>query len=670
MTMKKIIYISVLLLIMGIPYSCTDDFDKTNTDPNRVYDADPDYVFPGIVYKSMNAYARANHRLFHMLSNYVANWNEQKDTEDMSSHFEDFYVKSLVDLGKLEKTYVSEKPTANVSYILMTWKAYMYYIMVSSWGGLPMSDVNPMELQARTSYKYDKQEDMYKNILELLDKAVDGFDPNGDKLMRDPLLRGSDGKSDIDKWRKFANSLRLNIALTIQNMDAQLAEQHIRKALTGGNENYLVSSVGDIIKFKWGTDVNADASFYYTNFLIGIDKGTTSGYDTYPAMSHNFFLYMKSYNDPRLPKFVIRAEGKEMSIMNNDTITRVNPVDPNFRDSLIVQYGLPYLPRRDGKHGAPTGWVVETDPNSPNGEQYRSPYDAISGTNKNYCFVSRDYVKADAESVLISWAEVCFMKAEVAIKYPGVLNGTARQYYEEGIRASMKQYGVSDNEIETYMVQPGVKWNTDGNGVWEYRRFYKADIKGNGGDANHLEQIYKQWYIADFFYGHAGWTLERRTRAMKFPPHFYNNPSTEGSNSICDYMQERLLYPVNEQSYNASGYARAVSDLQAESPAPNPARHGDNFFTLLKFAAPQINGGDLKHWLDGRIVYDGGFIRNWYGKTLEEILVTTGAANEKELESKILYKVMDVRSTYDPKTGQRYKWDEASKSYIIDSGKK
>jgi hypothetical protein len=663
MTMKKIIYALAVLFTLGGLYSCTDDFDKTNTNPNVVYETHPDYVFSGIVYKSMNAYARANHRLYHMLSNYVANWNEQKDTEDMSSHFEDFYVKSLVDLEKLEESFVNTENPGNLGYILMTWKAYMYYIMASSWGGLPMSDVNPMDL--RTSYKYDKQEDMYKNILDLLDKAVAGFDTNGDKLTHDPLLRGSDGKSDIDKWRKFANSLRLNIALTIQNMDAQLAEQHIRKALTGGNENYLISSVGDIIKFKWGSDVNADASFYYTNFLMGMDQGTTSGWYTYPAMSHNFFLYMKSYNDPRLPKFVVRAEGSEMSIMNNDTITRVNPVNPNLRDSLIVQYGLPYLPRREGKIGAPTGWIVETNPNSPTGEAYRSPYDDISNTNKNECFVSRDYIKADAEAVLISWAEVCFMKAEVAIKYPGIISGTAQQYYEDGIRASMKQYGVSDTEIEAYMVQPGVVWNTDGNGVWEYRRFYKADIKGKGGDSNHLEQIYKQWYIADFFYGHAGWTLERRTRAMKFPPHFYNNPSTEGSNGVCDYMQERLLYPVNEQSYNASGYAQAVIDLQSESPAPNPSRHGDNFFTLLKFAAPQIDSGDLTRWLSGRIVYDGGFIRNWYGKTLEEVLAITGAANEQELESKILYKVADVRSTYDPNTGQRYVWDEDSQSYII-----
>ena len=91
--------------------------------------------------------------------------------------------------------------------------------------------------------------------------------------------------------------------------------------------------------------------------------------------------------------------------------------------------------------------------------------------------------------------------------------------------------------------------------------------------------------------------------------------------------------------------------MQAKSPAPNPARGGDNFYTLLQIAAPQIDNGDLSKWMSGEIVYDGGFIRNWYGKTLEEVLQNVGVASEGELASKIRYEIMSVRSTYDPLTG-------------------
>lgn len=658
--MKKILGLLICMSLLGINYSCTDDFDDTNKNPNKIYDAQPEYVFPGIVYKTMNNYARMNYRLLSVFSQYVVNWVEQKDTEDMSSYFEGFYVNSLKDLKKLEDGYVGKEGFENTGNMVMTWKAYIYYIMVSSFGGVPMSEANPSSIQV--GYKYDTEEEIYVTILDILDKVVDTFDENGDKLVHDPLFRDSSGKSDISKWRKFANSLRLNIALAIQNMDSQLAEQQIRKALTGGNENNLIASVDDIAKFKYGVDINTDASFYYRDFLNQMDAGTNTNWSIYPAMGHNFFLYMKSYSDPRLPKFVQRAEGTEMAMINNDTLTRVNPDATHLRDSIIVRYGLPYVPRKDFKI-EPVGWIVGTDPSSPTGDKYRSPYsDIVIGRNE--CFVHRDYLKADAEIVLINWAEVCFMKAEVAIKYPGIVSGTAQQYYEEGIRASMKQYGVSDSEITAYMNMPGVKWNTNGKGCWEYRHFFRADIKGEGGDSNHLEQIYKQWYIADFFNGHAGWTLERRTRAINFPPHFYNGSSSEGGNGVCDFMQERLLYPMDEQSYNITGYKQAVADLQANSPAPNPARSGDNFYTLLQIATPQPDGGDLTKWLSGEIIFDGGFIRNWYGKTMEEVTQTVGATNEAELKDIIRYELMSVRSTYDPVTGEQYVYDSETGTYI------
>lgn len=96
--MKKILGLLICMSLLGINYSCTDDFDDTNKNPNKIYDAQPEYVFPGIVYKTMNNYARMNYRLLSVFSQYVVNWVEQKDTEDMSSYFEGFYVNSLKDL--------------------------------------------------------------------------------------------------------------------------------------------------------------------------------------------------------------------------------------------------------------------------------------------------------------------------------------------------------------------------------------------------------------------------------------------------------------------------------------------------------------------------------------------------------------------------------------------
>lgn len=630
--------------------ACTDDFNDTNKNPNNIYDAKLEQVFPGVVYKSMYTVNEMNFRWFTTLAQYNVHWAEQKDTEEFK-YFEGFYVKSLTDLKKLEDYYAGAEGMQNAASVIQTYKCYLYYLLVTTYGNVPYTEANASSIL--NGYRYDSQKEIFTALLEALDKAVETFDVNGDGISRDPLFDGS-----IDKWRKFANTLRLQIALTAQNMDAELARKHITAALSGVNAAYLLDS--DAV-FQFGTDPNSDTSWSYKSYMLQFELGTNSGFGSYPAMSHNFFLYMKSYDDPRLSHFVQEAKGDDRCTLQNDTLTRVNPLNPQLRDSLIVNYRVPFCARRDYKE-QPAGWVVGTDPTSPTGEQYRSPYSNINkGYPENECFVNYDFLGVDAIMPLISVAEVNFMLAEVAVKYPGLVSGSAQSYYEAGVRASMQRWGISDAETEVYLSRDGVKWDTDGKGIWEYRHFYRADIKGHGSDANHLEQIWKQWYIADFYCGHAGWTLERRTRALAFPPHFFNAAvSTEGSNGVCEWMMERFLYPINEQSTNGEAYAQACIDLQQESPAGNAARNGDNYFTLLAWAAPQPDNGNLDKWLGGDIIFDGSFIYRWYGATMEEMLANTGAGDEAGLADKIGFEIVSVKSTYDPLTGKLWEQDEES----------
>lgn len=633
--------------------ACTDDFDSTNRNENKMYEARFDFVFPGVVYNSMKTMQEINYRYLASLAQYNSHWFEQNgETEDYNKLLE-FYTRSLKDLKKLEEEYVGVEGSENVASAVLTWKCYLYYNMVTSWGDIPLSEANNKEIMA--SYKYDSQEEIYNYLLETLDKAVSDFNVLGDKINKDPLFGG-----DVTKWRNFANTLRLQIAITIQNSDAALAETHIRKALTGDNAQYLLKE--DAI-FQFGTDMTNDASWVYNAYTQQYETGTNTGWGTYGAMSHNFYLYMRSYDDPRLGKFTQPAEGRVRSLLQNDTITKPNAKYPQFRDSIIVRYRLPYLARLDGKQGPPTGWIVATDPNSPTGEKLRSPFsDITKGTNE--CLVNYDFMKRDAIMPLITLAETAFMKAEVAIRYPGILSGTAQQYYEEGVRASMTYWGVKSSDAEAYLQRDGVKWNTNGDGLWEYRGFYKADINGQGGDDAHLEQIWKQWYIADFFNGFAGWTLDRRTRVMKYPPHFYNGiRSIDGSNGICDWTMERLLYPQNEQAANEAAWRAAIASLNAASPSPDPVHnHGDNFYTSLRFAGPAP--GDIQKWsvgdvtvagvyMNGEVHYHGEFVRHPYGFTYEEVCRTLGASTDAELKTLVDYSAAKkAHSTYDPVNGK------------------
>lgn len=645
--------------------SCTDDFTETNMNPNKLYETKYSYTFPGIVYNSMKTLQELNYRYLASLAYYNVHWFQQSDTEDFNKLL-DLYTKSLKDLKKLENTYQGTTESVNTLASVLTWKCYLYYNMVMTWGDIPLSEANQSEVQV--SYKYDSQEAIYRYLLQTLDSAVTLYDPAGDALTNDPIFKG-----DVAQWRKFANTLRLQVALTIQNSDPQLAEEHIRKALSGTNAEYILDS--DAV-FQFGTDLSNDASWVYNAYTQQYDNGTNSGWTTYGAMSHNFYLYMHSYNDPRIAKYTQPAEGKARSILANDTITRPNAQYPDqLRDSIVVRYRLPYLPRLDFKQNEPAGWTVGTDPNSPTGEKYRNPMSNVTkGTNE--CLVSYDFMKADAIMPLITLAEVNFMKAEVAVRYPDVLVGP-EQYYEAGIRASMSYWGVPSSDVEAYLAQDGVKWNTNGEGDWEYRGLYKADIHGEG---NPLEQIYKQWYIADFFNGFAGWTLERRTRAMNYEPFFYNGTvSTEGSNGICDWMMERLLYPQNEKAANTDAYNVACQLLQQESPEGSSVREGDNFYTLLRFAKKRT-GATISDWAGGHVTvagqpvnaeihYHSEWLNHPYGATYEEVLKALGAKTEADLKESVNYSTpKKPYSIYEPATGKNIEMDRSGKVLLNPDG--
>ncbi|MDR3217680.1 MAG: SusD/RagB family nutrient-binding outer membrane lipoprotein [Dysgonamonadaceae bacterium] len=643
--MKKIVYIILFICGFGIVNSCVDDFDEINMNPNKIYQVSPQHVFPGVIHNTLNYTAELNHKFYSWHARYVCLWPSPKDTEDMSGIYRDIYMRIVKELEKLAGIFVDDPDNKNAGCMIMTWKAYVYSLLVASFGGVPMSEAATEQLD--NVYMYDSEYDMYVQILNLLEKAVSDFDLNGDKLEFDPLFRSADNSSDIVRWRKFANTLYLDIALRVQNMDENLAKEHIKKSLS--HNDWFISSVNDIVKMKWGTDLNQDASYYYRSFLRRYEDGSDRNTSAYPRINQYFFLYLKSYEDPRMDAFGTRLSSANRFQVLNDTITRINPYDKSMRDSIDVRYLVPFLPAREVRT-VPKGWMVGIDPNSPDGnQQYKDPYTSVS--EDAWMFIQRDFIKIDAASVILGWADACFMKAEVAVKYPDLITGSAQQYYEDGIRASFAEYNIS-GLADNYMKTAGIKWNTNGKGRMEYRGFYTANINGEGGAENHLEQIYKQRYIADFFNGFAGWTLERRTRVLNFPPFFYNEDVLNlGSTGIGDFIPERLLYPRDEITYNPVGYYAAIEEMQATSPSPNPARWGDNFFTLLRIAKP--NPQNINDWNSGVVVFNAQFLQKWYGKTEEEFVINASKdyptiVSVPSLARYAGYRVNTIISTYTP----------------------
>lgn len=658
--------LAIVLLING---SCTDRFEDINRNPNKFYSIDINQIFPGTVLRTMQTVGELNLNYLMTWSRYATRQAFCGPRQDVGSgNYQKFYVDILRDLENLESEYEGKVGFENRHAIVKTWKAYCYYVMVSLYGGIPMSDAI-LNDENKTEYRYDTEKEVYTQILDLLSDATELYNPTttftADVLSPDPVFGGS---GNTISWRKFANTLRLNIAMQIQNIDPELSRKNAAAALA--HEDWLISSNSENVAPHWGTSIADDVSRYWEILWKDIEGGkSTFQQSTYPGMGEYFSLYLYTFKDPRMQEWFepgnstsLGCSATEKPYLYTDTITRPhNCVKtgtnkcPNYaahqadglnsyrRDSLLVQYTIPYTPIRELVYIA-QGWEVElVDPTNPTSARYSDPLETRS--NYNPSFLKKKFTDKNCSLPIISYTDVCFLKAEAAALY-GLGSQSAQSYYEEGIRASFDQLGISGKAAE-YMSQNGVRWNTNKIGYSDRRNLYRAKVDGT------LDQIYKQRYFAGVTNFLEGWNLERRTRAFDFPPFFSGSFSdVEGSDGTYNYCSERLIYPKTEISQNRTQYYAAIENLRATSPWFRPEQEGNNIFTSLEFAKkiPNIGTADSRY-KNLRIIYHAGYLSHYFGITYEEMLAkalaTTGETNPSKAMTKAYnYTETKVLSTY------------------------
>lgn len=675
--MKISKYITFALLSGALlATGCTDDFTEVNTNPNKVYNVDLNDVFAGTQKRTMDVFSRLNYERALMFSHYAVvgiSYDPKQDLGDQ--YYRDFYVNILRDLVNLDRNYTAMDAEKHEAYrnrhaIVKTWEGYVYYMMVSMFGPIQMSDAITTGEGNKRSYRYDSEADVYKEILKLLKDANEMYDPastSANDVIKQDVLFGSTGMSttsDLTRWRRFNNTLRLNVAMQMQNIDKEVAAENAREALSSD----LMQSNADNAVFQYGTENEKSASFYWGRFSKVVHQGTEALRQImYPGIDEEFFLYLRSLNDPRLSSWALPsktyAPETENSYLYTDTISRPHICSkrgipgvasrcPDYqahqddgmnnerRDLIIIKTNEKYVPMPETMR-LPAGWQWGTYDDNGRTTTY---IDALSGLGEyGASLVPQTFVGEKAGIVIFNYADVCFLKAEAAMVFDHN-ESLARAEYENGIRASFEQWGKSPAEAEAYLKQNGVAWGTSMEGFHDRRLVYQATINGADGAEGKLEQIYKQHYFADFFNGLEGWNLERRTRTFNWPPFFASgaNSDVEGVGSTYNYWSERITYPESEATKNAAEWQNAVKMLQAASPYARQEHFGDNVWTSLAFAKknPQIDKADAL-WGSRVLVSYCDYFHHYYGKTYEQVLdyckKTYGEAKDEDALKHIEY---------------------------------
>jgi hypothetical protein len=520
---KNYINLKLSLLIILFSMSCTNDFEEINTNEFIFNEASPEALFTGVVKNTLDLVGGTmNDQMFNTYASFYGGkggqFNRYFYTEQALDQFwKRFYVNILKNNQDIIDSYSSDSNYSNRVTIAKIWKSYVYSILVSTFGPVPYQEA----LQGKNAAAYNSEELIYTDILAELKSAFENLDISGDTLAQDPIFNG-----DLTKWKKFANSLRLKIALRISEGFPALAEQHGSDAMA--NEGSLISSNDENASMKWGLE-QENWSFNYSRYVF-----VEANDDVVPFMNLHFLLNLKTYKDPRLFKLVEPS---------NDPITITDVVfrSGSTTEQITVEYELPYFGRPLGGNAGVEGWNLNQNDNILNGL-----------ANRRFSRPKLDvFMAADMSYNIITYSEINFIKAEAQLKGWGG-SKTGEEYYYDGIEASFQQYGATG--FTDYKNRAGIQWGTTSVGD---RGLFGVVTSGISNDP--IDKITRQRWLASYNQGHDIWCMQKRTRTLPLIDQF----APDGATGL-DYapLPERLVYPpLSEGGLNNAAYQDAILNL-------------------------------------------------------------------------------------------------------------
>lgn len=394
---------------------------------------------------------------------------------------------NLFDLEKLvEKLDAAEQPKyVNMIQISHILKAYYAFYVSDIYGSIPYSEAYQGRYGGTLQPKYDTQQELFARLDSELKTAVATLKATPTVTQIELGVYDQYYKGVAQNWIKAANALRMRMAMRVQKADATAGNAILTEVLaspaadlmssnadgwifkanaaftgTGDGGNWNPSTLRapkPIVDFMWNTqDPRMDAFFTpngysQANINLLITAGLLPAGTTEPARR-----YVGSFTSPEDAKLtsIIRQYYTTKRVVSGTTETQVDTL--SFIQPRLFSAGY----------------------NDPSGN---------AGTGFSYLPV-------------ITYAEFCFMRAELALK--GMGTGTAKDWYEAGVTSSIRWYdevgtgaqllnytAVTPAEITAYLAKPEVAYTA----------------------AKGLDQIASQSYLNFMKQAPEGWALWKRT---------------------------------------------------------------------------------------------------------------------------------------------------------------
>lgn len=401
--MKKII---ITLLTLTFFISCTDDFEELNTNPLAANEVPTTALLTAAMQSLISNNSSLAYNKTLML--YSQQWAQRETTNrslyDLGSTSSDWArwygngMPELIDIIKLNSgdkkdSYAVYGNNENQIAVARILKAWAFHTMTDTWGNIPYSETFN---DAISSPKYDKQEDIYADLIKELKEVNNQIDVNASGFTSGDLMYNG----DMSKWKAFANSLRARIAMRMSEVNPSLAETEVADAL--GADVFTSNSENAVIKFQ---QEEANANPLYIEFLT----------QSWTFTSEPLINLMNSYGNG----------------------TASSPSDPRISKYAATNVDGDYI-------GFPYGL--------PTSDTFAYAIDARS--------LPSELVRSiDFSSYFMTYSELLFIKTEAEQRGWFGSTADAGNTYGSAITASMEQWGVNASDITNYLAQSDVSYN-------------------------------------------------------------------------------------------------------------------------------------------------------------------------------------------------------------------
>ena len=452
--MKTILKYSFLLgLLMTFSTSCDEGFDELNKSKTGATAIDPVFQlnnalintsFPGatLIYE-IGIVQQIISPNSGVLTGANYNQDNRAATDDLWQTYYRNVVRNTRDIIERTQDVPERSNLMNMARIL---QAYAFMVLTDSYGDIPYSEGGNGYLDQVFFPKYDAQQDIYPQLIQEFREASAALTASGRIETGDILFGG-----DIEKWRKFGNSLLLRAGMRLSKVNPTEAQQIAAEAFAAG----VITSNAD------NAVLRHDAN--YLNPL-GNTLNSTEAANYY--MAAPFVDYLKSTNDPRLEAIAVRYVGAKSGPEQTAAIQTYDAAS---------QVGMPM--------GHDNGTIV--------------PVAANLGLASFYDFSQVDrYRVADraAPMYFVTASQTLLLLTEAQVR--GWINtGTsAEELYNSGVRAHMEQ--MADYDPASAIAEQAIV---------DYLAANPFD------PANALEQINTQYWVSSLMNGPEAFANFRRS---------------------------------------------------------------------------------------------------------------------------------------------------------------